>query len=61
MASDLEFSTLLVLCDWREQNTWEAAANISSKETLELKLSEYIETAHSNKGKRSIINRRNSM
>ena len=38
MASDLEFSTVLVLCDWHEQNTWEAAANISSKETLELKL-----------------------
>lgn len=49
---------MLVLCDWYEQNTWEsaeAAANISAKETLELKLQECIDIFQTKVGGASSI------
>lgn len=53
---------MLVLCDGYEQNTWESTeetANISGKETFELKLEEYIEIFQIDRGGSNIVNRRN--
>lgn len=61
---DLKLYIVLVLCDWYEHNTWAstgAAANISAKDTFELKLQEDVEILQIDKGGRDIVNRGNTV